>query len=122
MRDISSEDKDIASEFIILNSLIQNLEHDRSLFNEVPVKLSKPYDKLLEHVTKNIRLDLMALRKVMKQRGIRVLDNEPIIVNEDFHKYRYVVRGYEYHFSFFIYALRNYQVNKLYKYLGLNRE
>ena len=115
---ITKEDKDIASEFIFLNCLIENIEHDIQVFEKAPVKLNEPYKHLLEQTLKQIRADIKDIRYKMKTLEIKVLDLVPKEVNVDFLEYKYVVRGYEHKFRFLKAALFNHQVRRMNKYLN----
>ncbi|MFC0273729.1 hypothetical protein ACFFIX_20290 [Metabacillus herbersteinensis] len=114
---ISEEEKDIATDYILLGILIEQIEDDLKTFHEAPVKLYEPYNNLLESILKEVRRDLTITKAKMKEQGIKVLSGIPI--NEDFIEYKYYVRGYNAQFHFFNAALRNYVTKKMGTYLGI---
>ena len=114
---LPSEDIEIADQYIILNLLIDTLERELKSIEASTIRLKKPYIELTENILKQGRKDNIALKKLMRQKGIRVF--EKVIHNEgEFWNYKYLIRGYEGNLNYLIYALKMKTEKKLTNYFN----
>ncbi|RHW35999.1 hypothetical protein D1B31_18090 [Neobacillus notoginsengisoli] len=114
---LPEEDKDIAFNYIIMNLLILALDRDIEAIRNSKLKLKEQHVLLMERVRDLAIKDSSKIKKETFRRGIKVFDKE--IVNEDFVRYPYTIRGYESEFRCLVYALKTHTLKKLNYYYNL---
>ncbi|NLP52160.1 hypothetical protein [Bacillus sp. RO1] len=115
---LPSEDIEIADQYVILNLLIDTLERELKSIEASTIRLQKPYLELTDNVLKTGRRDLIELKRVMRQKGIKVFDK--VIHSEgDFWNYKYLIRGYEGNLNYLKYALKMKMQKRLMEYFQL---
>ncbi|MCM3443623.1 MULTISPECIES: hypothetical protein [Metabacillus] len=108
---ITTYDKNIASVYIYLTLILDDLEFDSLTFKRIPVKINEPYISLLDATIKKVLRDIKMVKQIMKELNIKVVfptEKE----NDIFWYFEYFVRGYKSEFYFWEAALNNYK-NKL---------
>ncbi|QCJ45507.1 hypothetical protein FAY30_26580 (plasmid) [Bacillus sp. S3] len=101
---LPEEAKDIALNYIVLNLLVIAMNKDIEAIRNSSLKLKEHHALFMEKVRDMAIKDTSKTKKEMARKGIKVFDREHI--NEDFVRYKYVVRGYESEFRFFIHGLK----------------
>jgi SRSO17 transposase len=112
---LTEEDKEIAFEYIILSLVVQALERDLSAIEKSKLKLKTFHEQFLNHVINDIRNNLIEHKKLMRNKGIKVLEKQ--IISEEFWSYKYLVRGFNSEFRCLTYALKMHVEKRLEKYI-----
>jgi hypothetical protein len=112
---LTEEDKEIAFEYIILNLIVQALERDLSAIENSKLKLKKFHEQFLNHVLNDIRNNFIEHKKLMRNKGVKVLEKQ--IISEEFWSYKYLVRGFNSEFRCLTYALKMHVEKRLEKYI-----
>ncbi len=117
---ITTEDKDIAADYIILHLLKKTLEKDIEAIEASTIRLQKPLIGLYRTIIHQLNLDIKETHRSMQTKGIKVFERE--VINEDIWRYTYVVRGYEGEFRFWTAALRRHMQKRFTNYLDVHKE
>ncbi len=88
---ITKEDKDIITDSIYLDLLIQTLNIDRQSIEDSRVKIKEPYLALIDRYIKKLLLDKQENTKLMRKKGLKIVKKteEDMMI-----QYDYLVRGY----------------------------
>lgn len=113
---ITTEQKNIAAEYIYLTLLLNDLEQDIETFKKVQVKLHEPYISLLDSIIRRVLKDIASVKKQMNDHNIKVVFPKEK-GNEDFWYYEYFVNGYKSEFHYLDAALRNHVNRRINRYL-----
>lgn len=90
---IPKSEEDLIVDYIYTTYLIQILEGDHQVVGRLNFKVPEVYEHFVEAKLKQLRLQLVELKKKMKELKIKVID--PVRVNVDFVQYDYFAHGYE---------------------------
>jgi hypothetical protein len=90
---IPDEEEQLIVDYIYTTYLIQNLERDHQTAGTLNFKIPEVYQNVIEHKLKELRKQLIEIKRQMKDLKIKVAD--PVRVNGEFLEYAYYPHGYE---------------------------
>ncbi|WP_286231322.1 hypothetical protein [Neobacillus mesonae] len=116
---IPESEENLIVDYIYTNYLIQILESDYQSVCTLNFKIPEVYESLIEAKLKELRKQLIEIKRQMKDLKIKVAD--PVRVNEEFFEYAYYPHGYEGKMRFWEAAMK-YEGTRRLKELFLNKE
>jgi predicted nuclease with TOPRIM domain len=102
---ITDEEEQLVEDYIYKTYLVEVLENDHKSIDSLNFKIKEVYEGLIESTLKQLRLELRDIKVKFKKLDAKV--EGPELVNEDFLKYDYFVRGYHGVHRIFTYHFRN---------------
>ncbi|CAM4418192.1 hypothetical protein U9M73_08690 [Paenibacillus phoenicis] len=113
----TEEDLQLVKEYILLPVLLNVLERDMKALGTVKLKMDVVYVRALRTAQDLITADLTLLRKKMRDRGIKVFEQQRTELGIEA---RYLCRGYQHRFSM-LWSLVKAELNQyLSKYLNVD--
>ncbi|WP_341278506.1 hypothetical protein [Paenibacillus sp. FSL H8-0537] len=85
----------LARRYVLLGIIVRILDHDIRVLHSSEAKLPKLYETMLLGLQDRVLLELAALRKQLRSKGIEMLEE---IRSEDGLEAQYICRGYRHRF------------------------
>ncbi|MBP2240774.1 hypothetical protein J2Z40_001333 [Cytobacillus eiseniae] len=114
---VMEEDLQLVKEYVLLPILLDVLESDITKFRTAKLKMNDIYEKSLRQVQDQIITKMAELRKQMRERGIKVYEQQQ---NKLFVEAHYLCRGYHHKFSMLWNLVRAEQYKCLNMYLHID--
>lgn len=101
---ITDEENEIFEKALYFPLVISLLEHDRLIFEKLPLKIVDPYLSMIDDALKAVRIDYQNIKIHMRQHNMKLQETGRI---EDFTYYSFINNRYEEKHSYWNIHLRN---------------
>ncbi|QAY66448.1 hypothetical protein [Paenibacillus protaetiae] len=91
----TEEELDLVKQYVLLGIVLRILDHDIGVIGSASMKLPRLYDSLLRAVQDRVLLDMAAIRKDFRSKGIKIYEQRQ---DKNGLEAQYVCRGYHHRF------------------------
>jgi hypothetical protein len=102
---LTDHEEQLVLDYIYKTYLVEVLELDLKGVSTLNFKIKEAYEGLIEATLRRLRKDLSKIKEEFKRLNAKVVG--PELVNEEFLRYQYFVRGYRGEHRFLKYHFRN---------------